>query len=105
MEKLWKVVLYNDHQHTFEDVILALASIGIQPKEGNIFAQRIHEFGFETITVGPYDHAARVAAQVRKFGLLVELDDTEDELLRLARQKLRESPMSEGEEWKYQDND
>jgi ATP-dependent Clp protease adapter protein ClpS len=71
----WKVILYNDHIHTFDEVILQLQ------KALKCSAQRAENIAFEAHTrgkavafSGEFDECFRVAGVLREIQLIVEIE-------------------------------
>jgi ATP-dependent Clp protease adapter protein ClpS len=71
----WKVILYNDDIHTFDEVILQLQ------KALKCSAQRAEQIAFEAHTKGKaiafsgeFDECFRVAGVLREIQLIVEIE-------------------------------
>ncbi len=71
----WKVILYNDDIHTFDEVILQLQ------KATRCSAQRAEQIAFEAHTKGKavafsgeFDECFRVAGVLREIQLIVEIE-------------------------------
>ncbi len=76
LEKLWRVILYNDDIHTFDEVIGQLRkATGCNEEQAAQIAHEVHTRGLATAYTGEKDQCKRVASVLREIQLQVELDE------------------------------
>ena len=76
LDKLWRVILYNDDVHTFEEVILQLQkATGCSEDHAEQVAHEVHTRGLATAYTGEKDPCRRVASVSREIQLQVEVDE------------------------------
>lgn len=71
--KSYEIILYNDDIHTFEHVIEALQSIGIDRLNGKEVAKRVHVSGQDSIFSGSPSDALKNAKDLSKSGKICRL--------------------------------
>lgn len=75
-ERNWRVILYNDHVHKFDDVVLWLQkATGCSHEVASHVTHTAHTQGRAVCYEGTREKCHRVAAQLRSHGLQVEVDD------------------------------
>jgi ATP-dependent Clp protease adapter protein ClpS len=71
----WKVVLYNDHIHTFDEVILQLQkAIGCSVQRAESIAFEAHTKGKAVAFSGEFNECFRVMGVLREIQLVVEIE-------------------------------
>lgn len=76
LERLWRVLLYNDDWHTFDEVIAQLRkATGCSEKHASEIATEVHTRGRATAYEGEKPACKRVAAVLREIRLQVEIDE------------------------------
>lgn len=76
LERLWRVILYNDDWHTFDDVIIQLQkATGCSADHAARVANEVHTRGRATAYEGEKDECQRVAGVLREIQLQVEVDE------------------------------
>ncbi len=70
----WKVVLYNDDIHSFDEVILQVQkATGCSQQEATRISMEAHFNGKAVAYTGEFVDCNKVAAILREIGLLVEI--------------------------------
>lgn len=70
----WAVILFNDEEHTFDDVAYQLQkAIGCSLERGYEFANVVHTEGQAKVYEGDLEHCERVAAVLEDIRLKVKL--------------------------------
>lgn len=76
LDRLWRVILYNDDWHTFDEVIMQLQkATGCSEDQAAQIAEQVHSHGSATAYTGEKDRCKRVATVLREIRLQVELDE------------------------------
>jgi ATP-dependent Clp protease adapter protein ClpS len=71
----WKVVLYNDNIHTFDEVILQLQkAIGCSAQRAEAIAFEAHHRGKAVAYSGEFNECFRVMGVLREIQLVVEIE-------------------------------
>jgi hypothetical protein len=71
----WKVVLYNDNIHTFDEVILQLQkATGCSPQRAEQIAFEAHTKGKAVAFSGDFNECFRVMGVLREIQLIVEIE-------------------------------
>lgn len=71
----WKVILYNDDIHSFDEVILQLIkALGCSTEKAAQIAFEAHNNGKAVAHTGPFEECFRVAGVLREIQLLVEIE-------------------------------
>jgi len=71
----WKVVLYNDNIHTFDEVILQLQkAIGCSAQRAENIAFEAHHRGKAVAYSGEFNECFRVMGVLREIQLVVEIE-------------------------------
>lgn len=72
----WRVILYNDSVHRFEDVVLWIQkATGCSLEVAEDVTLTAHRLGRAVCFQGSKDKCQRVAGSLRSHGLQVEVDD------------------------------
>lgn len=75
LDEPWKVILYNDDIHTFEEVILQLLkATGCTTQEAERIAWQAHMNGKAVAYEGTFDECFRVNAVLREIQLVTEIE-------------------------------
>jgi ATP-dependent Clp protease adaptor protein ClpS len=70
----WAVILFNDEQHTFDDVAFQVSkAIGCSVERGYEFANTVHTEGQATVFQGELEKCERVATVLEEIRLKVKL--------------------------------
>lgn len=109
-EPLWRVVVYNDDSHSFEEAMQAIQEalpMELPKDKLSLIIQDIDTYGKAMVSFCFEEEMAQeIAQKVRNYGFLVEIDDAENMYARQIRkfllQQIEEGGfgMEEGEEWK-----
>lgn len=76
LEHLWRVILYNDDWHTFDEVIFQLQkATGCATEKAARIAHEVHTRGKAIAFTGEKEQCRHVAAILREIRLQVELDE------------------------------
>ncbi len=71
----WKVILYNDDIHTFDEVILQLRkATGCSDAEAERIALEAHTKGKAVAYSGPFEKCFKVMGILREIQLIVEIE-------------------------------
>jgi ATP-dependent Clp protease adaptor protein ClpS len=71
----WKVILYNDDVHSFEEVILQLIkAIGCSVQDAERIAWQAHMTGKAVAFEGTFDECFRVNGVLREIQLVTEIE-------------------------------
>ncbi len=71
----WKVILYNDDIHSFDEVILQLMkALGCGSKKAEDIAFEAHTRGKAIALSGAFEECFRVAGVLREIQLIVEIE-------------------------------
>jgi len=71
----WKVILYNDDIHSFDEVILQLIkALGCSSHKAEDIAFEAHTKGKAIAFSGAFDECFRVAGVLREIQLIVEIE-------------------------------
>ncbi|MFQ5863766.1 MAG: ATP-dependent Clp protease adaptor ClpS [bacterium] len=74
VSKPWKVILYNDDIHTFNEVILQVQkATGCSVLEATRITMEAHFTGKAVAYKGGFEECYRVAGVLREIGLVVEI--------------------------------
>lgn len=72
----WNVILYNDDVHAFDEVVLQVQkATGKALAEAHRITLEAHNKGKSVAFTGDVAECQRVAAVLRKIGLLVDVDE------------------------------
>ena len=75
VETPWRVILYDDDIHTFEDVILQLMkAIGCTAEQGERHAWTVHTRGKDCVYQGDFFDCFRVQGVLREIQLVTEIE-------------------------------
>lgn len=73
-DSLWAVILFNDEEHTFDDVAIQLQkAIGCSLDRGYEYARVVDSEGQALVFQGDLEHCERVAAVLEEIRLKVKL--------------------------------
>ncbi len=71
----WRVILFNDEVHTFDEVILQLVkATGCSLSQAEALAWKVHMQGKAAVYEGPFEDCFRVQAVLGEIGLITELE-------------------------------
>ena len=71
----WRVILYDDDIHTFEEVILQLMkAVGCSPEQGYQHALTVHTRGKDCVFEGEFEECFRVQGVLREIQLVTEIE-------------------------------
>ena len=71
----WRVILYDDDIHTFEDVIVQLMkAVGCSARQGYKHALTVHTTGKDTVFEGEFEECFRVQGVLREIQLVTEIE-------------------------------
>lgn len=71
----WRVILYDDDIHTFEDVIVQLVkATGCSPTRAERHAWTVHTQGKDCVFDGEFFECFRVQGVLREIGLVTEIE-------------------------------
>jgi len=74
IDRPWKVILYNDDIHTFEEVILQVQkATGCSDHEATRITMEAHFKGKAVAFEGEFEECHGVAGVLREIGLIVEI--------------------------------
>ena len=75
VETPWRVVLYDDDVHTFDDVIEQLVkAVGCTPERGARHAWTVHTEGKDCVYTGDFFECMRVQGVLREIALVTEIE-------------------------------
>ncbi|MAQ91979.1 MAG: Clp protease ClpS [Rhodothermaceae bacterium] len=75
VETPWRVILYDDDIHTFEEVILQLMkATGCTPEQGERHAWTVHTRGKDCVYQGDFFDCFRVQGVLREIQLVTEIE-------------------------------
>ena len=75
VETPWRVVLYDDDVHTFDDVIVQLMkAVGCSPEDGARHAWTVHTEGKDCVFTGEFFECMRVQGVLREIALVTEIE-------------------------------
>ena len=75
VETPWRVVLYDDDVHTFDDVIVQLMkAVGCSPEQGARHAWTVHTEGKDCVYTGEFFECMRVQGVLREIALVTEIE-------------------------------
>lgn len=75
VETPWRVIVYDDDIHTFEEVILQLMkAVGCTPERGYEHALTIHTEGKDCVYQGDFFDCFRVQGVLREIQLVTEIE-------------------------------
>ncbi|RMF60549.1 MAG: ATP-dependent Clp protease adaptor ClpS [Bacteroidetes bacterium] len=75
LDEPWRVILYNDDVHTFDEVILQLIkATGCSPAEAEALAWRVHLQGKAAVYEGSFEECFRVQAILNEIALITDLE-------------------------------
>ena len=75
VETPWRVILYDDDIHTFEEVIIQLVkATGCSVKRAERHAWTVHTEGKDTVYTGEFFECFRVQGVLREIGLVTEIE-------------------------------
>ncbi len=70
----WRVILYNDEDHTFEEVIAQLIkAIQCSKEKATELTLRVHHHGSAVVYEGEFDKALRVKSILEEIDLITEI--------------------------------
>ena len=71
----WRVILYNDEIHTFEEVIFQLIkATGCSVEQAEAHAWTVHTEGKDTVFEGSFEDCFRVQGVLREIQLVTEIE-------------------------------
>ena len=71
----WRVILFDDDIHTFEEVILQLMkATGCSEQQAATHAWTVHTVGKDTVYEGEFFECFRVQGVLREIGLVTEIE-------------------------------
>ena len=75
VETPWRVILFDDDVHTFEDVILQLMkAVGCTPEQGYQHALTVHTEGKDCVYQGDFFDCFRVQGVLKEIALVTEIE-------------------------------
>lgn len=75
LQEPWRVILYDDDIHTFEDVIVQLMkAIGCTAEQGYRHAFTVHTVGKDCVYTGDFADCFRVQGVLREIQLVTEIE-------------------------------
>ena len=75
VETPWRVIVFDDDIHTFEEVILQLMkAIGCTPEQGYQHALTIHTEGKDCVYQGDFFDCFRVQGVLKEIALVTEIE-------------------------------
>ncbi len=75
MDLPWRVILYNDEIHTFEEVILQIIkATGCSSEQAKSFAIQAHSQGKASVYEGSFEECFRVQGVLREIQLVTEIE-------------------------------
>ena len=75
LQEPWRVVLYDDDEHTFEDVIVQLMkAVGCTAEQGYRHALTVHTVGKDCVYQGDFGECFRVQGVLREIQLVTEIE-------------------------------
>ncbi len=74
-DRPWRVILYNDEVHTFDEVIRQLIrATGCAPRQAEGWAWEVHTKGKATVCEGEMEECLRVQGVLREIRLVTEIE-------------------------------
>ncbi len=71
----WRVILYNDEIHTFEEVIFqVMKATGCSVEQAEAHAWAVHTEGKDRVYEGEFEDCFRVQGILREIGLVTEIE-------------------------------
>jgi ATP-dependent Clp protease adaptor protein ClpS len=71
----WRVILFDDDIHTFEEVIRQLVkATGCTPERAYRHAWTVHTEGKDTVYDGAFEECFRVQGVLREIGLVTQIE-------------------------------
>ena len=71
----WRVILYNDEIHTFEEVIVQLVkATGCTEQQAEKWAWQVHTNGKACVFEGEFEECFRVQGVLKEIGLVTEVE-------------------------------
>lgn len=71
----WRVILFDDDVHTFEEVIIQLVkATGCSAAQAERHAWNVHTRGKDTVFEGPFEECFRVQAVLREIQLVTQIE-------------------------------
>ena len=75
LDSPWRVILYNDEIHSFDEVILQLIkAIGCSSEQAKAFAIQAHMRGKARVFEGSFEECFRVQGVLREIQLVTEIE-------------------------------
>lgn len=75
LETPWRVILFNDDIHTFDEVILQLIkAIGCSAERAERHAWTVHTRGKDCVYEGTFDECFRVQGVLREIQLVTQIE-------------------------------
>lgn len=75
LETPWRVILYNDEVHTFDEVILQIVkATGCTTAHAEELAWRVHTEGKAMVYEGTFEECFRVQGVLREIQLVTEIE-------------------------------
>jgi len=75
LDSPWRVVLYNDDIHTFDEVILQLVkATGCTTAQAEAYAWEVHTNGKAAVFEGSFEECFRVQGVLREIQLVTEIE-------------------------------
>ncbi|MBX2818441.1 MAG: ATP-dependent Clp protease adaptor ClpS [Rhodothermaceae bacterium] len=74
LDSPWRVILYNDHIHTFDEVIVQLIkATGCSVSQAEAYAWRAHVQGKAGVFEGSFEECLRVKSVLDEIALVTEI--------------------------------
>lgn len=71
----WRVILYNDEVHTFEEVIVQLVkATGCSPDQAKAYTREVHTTGKAAVYEGDFEECFQVQGVLREIQLVTEIE-------------------------------
>ncbi|HET6569802.1 MAG TPA: ATP-dependent Clp protease adaptor ClpS [Rhodothermales bacterium] len=75
LDSPWRVILYNDDIHSFEEVILQLVkATGCTDAQAEAYAWKVHTNGKASVYEGSFEECFRVQGVLREIQLVTEIE-------------------------------
>lgn len=75
LDRPWRVILFNDDIHSFEEVILQLVkAVGCSTERAEELAWQVHTHGKAAVFEGSFEECFRVQGVLREIQLVTEIE-------------------------------
>lgn len=75
LDSPWRVILYNDEIHTFDEVIHQIVkATGCTVAQAEAYAWEVHSRGKAAVYEGTFEECFRVQGVLREIGLVTEIE-------------------------------